>query len=339
MKKILVTGGAGFIGSHAVVELFGSGYEPIILDNFSNSEKWIIDRIEKIVEKKIIVYEGDCTDANFLDCIFEKEKNIAGVIHFAGFKSVEESVQKPLKYYKNNINSTITLLETMKKHNVKNLVFSSSATVYGKPDKNPILETAPKKIAANIYGNTKSINEDILRDFIKAENNFSIIPLRYFNPIGAHPSGLIGEAPKGKPNNLVPFITQTAAKKRKKIIIFGDDYDTVDGSGVRDFIHVVDLAQAHIITLEYLMKQKSPFYDIFNVGTGKGTSVKKIIQTFEKVNNLKINYEVGPRRKGDIDEFFADPTKIKKTIGWQSKKSIEDALCDAWRWEQNYKKI
>ncbi len=335
MKKILVTGGAGFIGSHTVVELFAAGYEPIIVDDFSNSEKWIIDRIEKISGQRPTVYEGSCLDVDFLDKVFIKEKDISGVIHFASFKAVGESMTKPLAYYKNNINTTINVLECMKKHGTENFVFSSSATVYGNPDQNPISEQVLRKPATNPYGNTKSINEDILRDCVKAGENFSIISLRYFNPIGAHESGLIGELPRGIPNNLVPFITQTAAEKRDKLTVFGNDYKTPDGTGIRDYIHVVDLANAHIATLDYLFKQDSPFYDVFNVGTGSGTSVKELIDTFEIVNDVKVNYEIGARREGDIDESFADATKINQVIGWNAEKSIEDALRDAWRWEKS----
>ncbi len=333
MKKILITGGAGFIGSHTAVELFAAGYQPIILDDFSNSEKWIIDRIEKIADQRPIVYEGDCTDPHFVDKIFSKE-NITGVIHFAAFKAVGESIDKPIEYYRNNLGSLLTILEAMKNHKVKNLVFSSSATVYGDPDRNPITETAPKKPATNPYGKTKSMIEDILKDSITAKEPFSIIPLRYFNPIGAHPSGLLGELPIGTPANLVPYISQTAAGIRPKLSVFGDDYDTPDGTGVRDFIHVVDLAKAHIATLQYLEKQTAPFYDIFNVGTGKGTSVKELIETFEQVNQVKVPYQVVDRRSGDIGTCFADPSKINKVIGWKAEFAIEDALRDTWKWQQ-----
>lgn len=333
MKKILITGGAGFIGSHTAVELFAAGYEPIILDNFSNSEKWIIDRIEKISGKHPVVYEGNCTDKVFVDDLFSKE-NITGVIHFAAFKTVGESIESPIEYYRNNLDSLLTILEAMKKHKVKNLVFSSSATVYGDPDENPISETAKKKPATNPYGKTKSMIEDILEDSIIAKNPFSTISLRYFNPIGAHPSGLLGELPIGTPANLVPYISQTAAKIRPELKVFGDDYDTPDGSGIRDFIHVVDLAKAHIATLQYLEKQTTPFYDIFNVGTGQGTSVKELIQTFENVNNVKVPYQVGPRRVGDIGTCFADPNKINKVMGWKAQFTIEDALRDTWNWQQ-----
>ena len=333
--KILVAGGAGFIGSHTSVELIKAGHFPIIVDNFSNSEKWIVSRIEKITGKKPAVYEGDCADQNFLESVFEKEKNISGAIHFAALKAVGESMEQPLRYYRNNIDSALTLLETMAKRKIGNFVFSSSATVYGEPKKNPIPETAPRQPAANPYGNTKAIIEDIIRDTAAADKNFSALSLRYFNPIGAHPSGLIGELPKGTPNNLVPYLTQTAAGKRKELIIFGDDYSTPDGTGIRDFIHIVDLAKAHIAALNYLEKQSSPFYDIFNIGAGKGVSVKELIEIFEKVNGVKIPHKVGPRRPGDIAACWADPTKINKIIGWRAEKTVAGALRDAWKWEQN----
>ncbi len=334
MKKILITGGAGFIGSHTAVELFLAGYEPVILDDFRNSEKWIIDRIEKITKKQITVYEGNCLDLDFLDQVFNKEKNISGVIHFAGLKAVGESVKKPLLYYKNNIGSALSVLEIMKKHKVKNLVFSSSATVYGNQKKNPISETISKKPATNPYGKTKSMIEDILEDSIKAKSDFSIISLRYFNPIGAHPSGLLGELPLGIPANLVPYISQTAIGIRSQLTIFGDDYNTPDGTGIRDFIHVIDLARAHIATLQYLEKQNSPFYDIFNVGSGQGTSVKELIDVFQKVNKVSVPYQIGARRSGDIGTCFADVSKINKIIGWKSVFTISDALKDTWRWQK-----
>ncbi|HCU70321.1 MAG TPA: UDP-glucose 4-epimerase GalE [Candidatus Moranbacteria bacterium] len=333
--KILVTGGAGFIGSHTAIELISKGHTPVIADNFSNSEKWILGRLEEISQQEIIFYEGDCSDGNFLAEVFSREKNIAGAIHFAAKKAVGESMEKPLIYYKNNLLSLIVLLETMQEFGVKNLVFSSSATVYGEPGSCPIPETAPRQKAASPYGNTKVICEDIISDSVFGGKNISAISLRYFNPIGAHPSGLIGELPIGIPNNLVPYVTQAAAGIREKLTVFGNDYPTPDGSGVRDFIHVVDLAQAHIKTLEYLEKQNTPFYDVFNVGTGQGNSVLEIIQTFEKVNGVEVPYEIGPRRPGDIATCFADPQKIEKTLGWKTEKTLEESLIDAWKW-QNY---
>ena len=332
--KILITGGAGYIGSHTTVELFNAGHIPIIADNFSNSEKWIIDRIEKITNKRPTVYEGDCTDINFMNSVFEKEKDIDGVIHFVALKAVGESVEKPIPYYKNNINSLLTVLEAMQNHNVQSIVFSSSATVYGEPDTNPLTENSPRKQATNPYGNTKLIAEDILRDLITSGANIKTIPLRYFNPIGAHESHLIGELPSGVPSNLVPYITQTAAGIRDELTIFGDDYNTPDGTCLRDFIHVVDLAKAHIATLEYLEKQTAPFFNVFNVGTGNGTSVMELINTFEKVNNTKVNYTIGPRRIGDVESCWADTTKINKIMNWKSEKSISDAIKDSWEWQK-----
>jgi UDP-glucose 4-epimerase len=333
--KILVTGGAGFIGSHTVVELISAGYTPIIIDNFSNSQPWIIDRIKEITSQTPIVYEGNCTDKNFLKEVFKKEPDIKGVIHFAAYKAVGESITKPLDYYRNNLLSLIALLETMQIFEVKNLVFSSSATVYGEPDNCPIPETAPRKISPSPYGKTKSMAEDIISDTVKGPKNISAVSLRYFNPIGAHPSGLIGELPIGTPNNLIPYVTQTAAGIRKELTVFGNDYSTPDGYGVRDFIHVVDLALAHIATLEYLFKKETPFYDVFNVGTGKGNSVLEIIETFEKVNKVKVPYNIGPRREGDIATCFADASKIKKEMDWEAQKTLEDGLRDAWNWQKN----
>lgn len=335
--KILVTGGTGFIGSHTVVELFESGYVPIIIDNLSNSEEWIIDRIEKITGKRPIFYKGDCNYLEFLNKVFEKEKQIDGIIHFAALKAVGESINKPLEYYKNNLLSLINILKIAKKYKVKNFVFSSSATVYGEPKGNPITENFPRQEATCPYGSTKIMCEDILRDTVKSKVNLSAIALRYFNPIGAHPSGLIGELPIGVPNNLVPYISQTAAGIREKLTIFGDNYNTPDGTCIRDFIHVVDLAKAHIATLEYLEKQDVPFYDVFNVGTGNGNSVMELVKTFEKVNNVKINYEIGERRQGDIEQCWADTKKINKVIGWKNKKTLEDSLRDTWNWQKNFK--
>lgn len=335
--KILVAGGTGFIGSHTVVELFESGHTPIIIDNLSNSEEWIIDRIEKITGKRPIFYKGDCNYLEFLNKVFEKEKQIDGIIHFVALKAVGESIEKPLEYYKNNLLSLINILEIAKKHKVKNFVFSSSATVYGEPKGNPITEDFPRKEATCPYGSTKIMCEDILRDTVKSSSNLSAISLRYFNPIGAHSSGLIGELPIGVPNNLIPYISQTAAGICEKLTIFGDNYNTPDGTCIRDFIHVVDLAKAHIATLKYLNKQKTPFYDVFNVGTGNGNSVMELVKTFEKVNNVKINYEIGERRQGDIEQCWADTTKINEIIGWKNEKTLEDSLRDTWNWQKNFK--
>lgn len=330
--KTLITGGAGFIGSHTIVELVAAGHTPVIVDNFSNSERWIINRIAELTGKAPILYEGDCTDPAFLSNVFVKEGDIKGVIHFAAYKAVGDSVAQPLAYYRNNINALITLLEVMQQQGVRNLVFSSSATVYGDTTNNPIPETAPRKEAMSPYGNTKMICEDIIRDTTKSGTLRAIV-LRYFNPIGAHPSGRIGELPIGVPNNLVPYVTQAAAGKRDTLTIFGDDYNTPDGTCVRDYVHVVDLARAHIASLAQVTK-KEQAYEVFNVGTGQGTSVRTLVETFEKVNKVKIPYTVGPRREGDVAVCFAKVDKIQNEMDWCCTHSLEDALRDAWRWQE-----
>ncbi len=333
--KILVTGGTGYIGSHVVVELLNAGHKAIIVDNLSNSNENVLNRIFTISRKSPKFYKGDVRDSSFLDTVFAKESDIDGIIHFAAFKSVGESAQKPLKYYNNNLNGLVNVLEISKKYNVTNFVFSSSATVYGEPEKNPIPESTNRKPATNPYGNTKAIAEDVLRDLVLSGANLKTIALRYFNPIGAHPSGLIGELPLGTPNNLVPFITQTAAGIRDELSVFGDDYPTIDGTGVRDYIHVIDLANAHIKTLEFLKEQKKPLFDVYNVGTGKGASVMQLIKTFEKVSGQSLPYKIVSRRAGDIAECFADTKKIEKTMNWKAEKTIEEALRDSWRWQKN----
>jgi len=333
--KIIVTGGTGFIGSHTVVELINSNYEPIIIDNFSNSKEWIVKRIEKITNKKITYYKADCADKNALEEIFKKEKNIEGIIHFAGYKAVGESVENPLKYYDNNLNSSISILKMMKKFNIKNLIFSSSATVYGDVEKNPITEKFPIKEATNPYGHTKIIIEDIIKNTVKSPQILNAISLRYFNPIGAHPSGLIGELPLGIPNNLAPYILKVATNELKQLTIYGDDYNTEDGTCIRDYIHVVDLAKAHISALNHLTKQKDNYIDVFNVGTGKGTSVLEMVKLFEKATNIKIPYTIGQRRAGDIEACFADNTKIVKTLNWAPNYSVEDAFKHSWNWMKN----
>lgn len=334
MKKILITGGAGYIGSHTAVELLKAGFEPIILDDFSNSQSSVIERLAEIIGKDVICYEGDCNDKSILEKIYSEQK-FDGVIHFAAFKAVGESTLEPLKYYRNNVGSLIVLLDFMKEKGVKNIVFSSSCTVYGQPDKLPVTESTPRKDAESPYGNTKKICEDILVDFVKSKAGIKVISLRYFNPVGAHPSGKIGELPNGTPNNLVPYVTQTAAGIREKITVFGDDYDTVDGSCVRDFIHVMDLADAHVKALGYLNEQEDDFYDVFNVGTGNGNTVLEIIKTFEKVNRIKLNYAIGPRRVGDVVKIWADTTKINKVLGWYPQYTLEDSLRDSWNWQKN----
>ncbi len=329
--KILVTGGAGFIGSHTVVELIKNGFEPVIVDDFRNSEKFILDRIYQITKKKITHYPIDCKDYKLLEQVFKKEKP-DGIIHFAADKAVNESIKNPLKYYSNNIGSLLTILELTKKYAVGCFVFSSSCTVYGDPDVVPINEGTPFKKAINPYGYSKQIGEQCLQDFNTVNPDTSIIILRYFNPIGAHPSSLIGELPIGVPNSLVPYITQTAAGIRKKITVFGNDYNTSDGSCIRDYIHVVDLANAHILALNHGLKEK--LLDVFNVGTGKGNSVIEVIKSFEKANQLSVNYEFGPRREGDAPCVYADNKYITKTLNWKSKYSLDDALEHAWNWQK-----
>ncbi|MFD2037425.1 UDP-glucose 4-epimerase GalE [Belliella marina] len=333
MKNILITGGAGYIGSHTAVALVESGYTPIIIDDFSNSEKSVLNGLKNILGKDVKTYIGDCNDKGLVQTIF-KENKIDGVIHFAASKAVGESTKIPLKYYSNNIGSLLVMLEVMKEFGVKNIVFSSSCTVYGQPDELPVLETTPRKEAESPYGNTKKICEDILHDDAKSKSGVKVVALRYFNPIGAHPSAEIGELPIGVPANLIPFVTQTAAGIREKITVFGDDYDTKDGSCVRDYIHVLDLADAHVKSLEYLEKQEDNFVDIFNVGTGNGNTVLEVIQAFEKVSGRNLNYEIGSRRAGDIEKVWANTDKVKNTLGWDPKFSLEDSLRDSWNWQK-----
>jgi UDP-glucose 4-epimerase len=333
MKNILVTGGAGFIGSHTVVELDAAGYRPIIVDDFSNSEGSALSGITRIIGRKPPFYEGRFQDPALLKKIFVKEK-VDGVIHFAASKAVGESVEKPLLYYKNNVAGLVNLLETMDQAKVPYLVFSSSCTVYGEPDSLPITEEAPIKPANSPYGATKQMCETIIRDTAAVSKNLRALSLRYFNPIGAHHSALIGELPRGIPANLVPFVTQTAAGIRPKLTVFGNDYGTADGTCVRDYIHVIDLAQAHIKALEHISKQKAGYYDVCNVGTGKGSSVLEVIKKFEKVTGRKVPCQIGPRRAGDTVQAYADVKKSKKMLGWQAQKSLSEALADAWRWQK-----
>lgn len=333
MKNILVTGGAGFIGSHTVVELAVAGYNPVIIDNFSNSDKRILAGVEQIIDRQVPCYAHDYQDEKALSKIFSKER-IDGVIHFAAFKAVGESVEKPLDYYSNNVAGLITLLRSMEKHSVPHMVFSSSCTVYGEPDKLPITEDAPIKPAVSPYGATKQMCETIIHDATIASDNLRSLSLRYFNPIGAHPSAEIGELPIGVPANLVPFVTQTAAGIREKLTVFGNDYPTADGTNVRDYIHVVDLAKAHVKALEYITSQKAGYYDVCNIGTGKGSSVLEIIESFENVTGKKVPHEIGPRRPGDVVSVYAGVAKSKKMLGWKTEKTLEEALEDAWRWQQ-----
>lgn len=329
--SVLITGGTGYIGSHTVVEFLNKNYDVIIMDNLSNSKKEALNRIKKITGKTPKFYQVDLLDKDSMEIIF-KENKIESVIHFAGLKAVGESVEKPLLYYKNNIAGTINLLEVMKKHNVKKIVFSSSATVYGYSTDVPFNEKTTLS-ATNPYGRTKLIIEEILRDIYTSDKSWGIALLRYFNPIGAHESGMIGEDPNGKPNNLMPYITQVAIGKREKLSIFGNDYDTHDGTGVRDYIHVVDLAKGHLKALQKIMEDNGA--EAYNLGTGKGYSVLDLVKTFEKVNKVKIPYEITNRRPGDIATCYADPEKAKKELNWQVEKGIEEMCRDSWNWQKN----
>lgn len=327
--RILVTGGAGYIGSHTCVELLSKGHDIVIVDNFSNSKPEVLNRIKEITGKEFRFYKADILDKEGLNKIFQ-ENDINAVIHFAGLKAVGESVKIPIKYYYNNITGTLVLCEVMEKHNVKRMVFSSSATVYGKPESVPIKEDFPLN-PANPYGRTKLMIEEILKDIYASDNDWSIALLRYFNPIGAHESGKIGEDPNGVPNNLMPYITQVAIGKREKLNIFGNDYDTHDGTGVRDYIHVVDLAKGHLKALEKIMVSEG--IDSYNLGTGTGYSVLDVVCAFEKVTGIKIPYQVTDRRPGDIDKCYADPAKAYNELGWKAEKNLEDMCMDSWNWQ------
>lgn len=329
--QVLLTGGTGFIGSHTAVELLNAGHEVVIVDDLSNSSASVVDRIEKITGKRPKFYEADVADFNQTEKAFAENK-IDAVIHFAGFKAVGESVAKPVMYYRNNIDTTLTILELMEKYGTANIVFSSSATVYGDPDFSPIPETAVAGRCASPYGRTKYFIEHILADTATADENVSVVLLRYFNPIGAHPSGLIGEKPNGIPNNLMPYITQTAAGIREKLSVFGDDYPTRDGTGVRDYIHVVDLAKGHVAAVNYAAKNKGT--EIFNLGTGKGSSVFEIIHAFEEANDIKIPYEIAPRRYGDVPEYFAGTDKAEKLLKWKAELTLTDMCRDSWNWQK-----
>lgn len=334
MKKVIVTGGAGFIGSHTCVELVAAGYEPIVVDNFCASERGMVGRLEQILGKKVVVYDIDCRDVSALDRVFTDHPDTFGVIHFAAFKAVGVSVEKPLDYFDNNLGSLWTLLRALFKHRVPHLVFSSSCTVYGQPDKLPVTEQSPLKAAESPYGRTKQMCEDILNDVVRSKAPLKAVTLRYFNPVGAHASALIGELPIGRPENLVPFITQTAVGIREKLTVFGNDYDTTDGTCVRDYIHVVDLANAHVRALDWLGEQTSScFNEVFNVGTGRGTTVLEAIRAFEQASGTKLNYEIGPRRVGDVIETYAGVEKAKSVLGWEAKLGIQQAMGDAYRWQ------
>ncbi len=332
--KILVTGGAGYIGSHTVVELQNAGYSVVIIDDLSNSTADSIDGIERITGIRPIFEKLDCNDLEGLRKLFTAHPDINGIIHFAASKAVGESVQKPLLYYRNNLNSLINLLDLMPEFGIKNIVFSSSCTVYGEPDKNPIDETAPVKPAESPYGNTKQINEEIIKDVVRSGADIKSTILRYFNPIGAHPSTEIGELPNGVPQNLVPYITQTAIGVRQQLSVFGDDYDTPDGSCIRDFINVVDLAKAHVIAIDRMTGKKSlEKVEIFNLGTGIGVSVLQLIKVFEQVSGVKLNYKIVGRREGDIEKIWADPKRANTVLGWTAKENIEDTMKSAWNWQ------
>lgn len=332
--KIAVTGGTGYIGSHTVVELQAAGFEPVILDNLYNSNHQVLQGLYNITRIQFPFYQIDCTDLEAVREVFQKEK-FDGVIHFAAYKAVGESVAEPLKYYENNLVSLLVILKAMQEFAVTNLVFSSSCTVYGQPETLPVTEDTPRLPANSPYGNTKAISEDIIRDFIFSKPGIKGISLRYFNPIGAHPSAEIGELPLGVPSNLVPYLTQSAAGERGPLVVFGDDYDTSDGTCVRDFIHVVDLAKAHVKAIELLNNQaKSDYYDVFNVGTGQGNTVYELIKTFEEVNNIKLDYKIGPRRPGDVEKIWAQSDKANTVLKWKTEKSLADSLRDAWRWQQ-----
>lgn len=337
-KRIMVTGGCGYIGSHTVVALIENGYEVLILDDLSNSNKEVLDRIKIITGVRPKLLEVDLKDSFLCDNIFRYNKNIEAVIHFAAYKAVSESVEKPLKYYHNNLYALINVFVAMGKYNISKFIFSSSATVYGNPDKLPITEKNKTKRPFSPYGNTKKIAEEILEDITNSNKDLSVISLRYFNPIGAHESGQLGELPNGIPNNLMPYITQTAVGVRESLSVFGNDYPTKDGTPIRDYIHVVDLAEAHVVALKRLLddKQETSF-ETFNLGTGNGYSVLEIINAFEKVLNQKVNYTITDRRPGDVPKLYSDTSLAKEKLGWVAKRNLENMIATAWKWEQNYR--
>lgn len=341
MARILVTGGTGYIGSHTVVELMQTGYDVVIVDNFSNSDQAVLDGIAAIVGTCPDFVQGDCCDTAAMDALFARYNDIVGIIHFAASKAVNESVEQPLKYYRNNLMSLITVLDQMKVHNVHNIVFSSSCTVYGQPAEEhlPVDETAPIQVALSPYGNTKQINEEIIRDEAHANTQLHATILRYFNPIGAHPSAMIGELPNGVPQNLLPFVTQTAIGLRKELKVFGDDYNTPDGSCIRDYIYVVDLAKAHVKAVERMLNhQTTEQVEVFNLGTGRGLSVLEILKMFMQVTGVNVPYQIVGRREGDIEQVWAKPDKANNVLGWKADTPIEDVLLSAWKWEQRIRK-
>ncbi|MCH5233081.1 MAG: UDP-glucose 4-epimerase GalE [Muribaculaceae bacterium] len=333
-EKILVTGGTGYIGSHTTVELQNAGYDVVIIDNLSNSNEKVLDGIQQITGIRPVFVKGDCTDIDTLKKLFKDNPGIKGIINFAASKAVGESVEKPLLYYKNNLNTLINLLELMPEFGVKGIVFSSSCTVYGEPDQNPIDETAPIKVATSPYGNTKQISEEIIQDYVASGAPIKSIILRYFNPIGAHPSGCIGELPLGVPQNLVPFLTQAAAGIRKELTVFGNDYNTPDGSCIRDYIDVVDLAKAHVIAMQRMLSgEDHDAVEIFNLGTGRGLSVLELINAFEEATGVKVPHKIGNRRAGDIEKIWAEPHKANNVLGWKAQADIKDTMRNAWQWQ------
>ena len=334
-QTILVTGGTGFIGSHTTVELQNAGYKVVIVDNLSNSNADVIDGIEKITGIRPAFEQVDCCDYVAMEGVFAKYPDIEGIIHFAASKAVGESVEKPLLYYRNNFVSLINLLELMPKHGVKGILFSSSCTVYGQPDPEhlPVTEDAPIKPAESPYGNTKQVNEEIIRDYINSGADIKAILLRYFNPIGSHPTAIIDELPNGVPMNLIPYVTQTAIGIREQLKVFGNDYDTPDGTCIRDYIYVVDLAKAHVKAMMRVLETDSDRLEVFNVGTGKGVSTKEIVDAFEKATGVKLNWAYAPRRAGDIEKVWANPEKANKVLGWKAETSLEDTLKSAWNWQ------
>ena len=336
---LLVTGGTGYIGSHTTVELIQAGYQVVSLDNLSNSNIHVLDGIEAITGTRPTFYQVDCNDESAIEEIFTRHPDIQGVIHFAASKAVGESVQKPLLYYRNNLLSLIVLLEAMQRHGTRGIVFSSSCTVYGQPEVLPVTEDAPVQEALSPYGNTKQINEEILRDVVYAGAPYKVIRLRYFNPIGAHPSALIGELPLGVPQNLIPYLTQTAAGIRQELSVFGDDYNTPDGSCIRDYINVVDLARAHVLAVDRILDEakQSPALETFNIGTGRGVSVLELIRTFEEVTGVPVPHKIVGRREGDIEQVWADPSLANNVLGWQAKESLADTLRSAWAWQVRLK--
>lgn len=342
MKKqcVLVSGGAGYIGSHTAVELIEAGYDVVIADNLSNSDMSGVEGVRKITGIEVPFVEVDCCDREKLAKELFEQYDFDSVIHFAAYKAVGESVQKPLEYYRNNLTSLMNIIELMRQYGRHNIVFSSSCTVYGEPDKQPVTEQTPRKPATSPYGNTKTMCEDILRDSVRAYGDLKGIALRYFNPIGAHPSALIGELPRGVPQNLVPFVTQTAAGVRECLSVFGNDYPTPDGSNIRDYIDVVDLARAHVVAITRMIEGKNKQnYEVFNVGTGNGVSVLELVRRFEEANGLKLNYKIADRREGDIIAIWADPTLANEELGWKATRNLDDTLRSAWAWEKHVRGI